>query len=87
MTTKKDFETKFKETGKHIDEMITDTRENFREERQELRNKWDRLETRRAEVTDQDESKWEEVKDSFEADWQDIKDSYEDLKGKLKENH
>jgi hypothetical protein len=87
MTTRTDFEKGFAETGRHIDEMIADTRENFREERQELRNKWDKLEMRRTEIVDEGDDKWEEVKVEFEEGWRDIKDSYEDLKHKLSDNH
>ncbi len=87
MTTKTDFETKFAETGRNIDEMILDTRENYREERQELRNKWDKLEASRTELADQGDDKWEEVKTEFEEGWEEVKNSYEDLKEKLSENH
>ena len=87
MTTKTDFETKFAETGRNIDEMILDTRENYREERQELRNKWDKLEARRTELADQGDDKWEEVKTEFEEGWEEVKNSYEDLKEKLSDNH
>ena len=87
MATKKEFEGKFEETGKNIDEMIADTQENFREEWQGLKDKWDEMNTKRSSLVDDSEDAWDDVKDEMEDGWKDIKDSYEDLKHKLSGNH
>lgn len=87
MTTKKDFENRFAETGRNIDEMVADTHETLREERQALRNKWDTLETKRADAAAQGDDRWEEMKGEMEDGWNDVKASYEDLKHKLSDNH
>lgn len=87
MTTRTDFETRFAKTGRDIDEMISDTKDTYREERQALKDKWNDLDTRRTELADESESAWDEVKDEFEEGWNDVKDSYEDLKHKLSDNH
>lgn len=87
MATKQDFEGRFEETGKNIDEMIADTRDNLREERQELKNKWNTINDRKSSLVDDTEETWEEVKDEMEEGWEEVKDSYEDLKHKLSDNH
>ena len=80
MTTRKDFETKFAETGRNIDEIVSDTRESMREERQNLRRKWDDLETKRAEVADKGDDVWDTIKSEMEEGWKDVQDSYDDIK-------
>ncbi len=87
MTTKKEFEGRFEETGKNIDEMVADTRDNFREERQELKDKWSAMNTKKSSLADDTEDTWKEVKDEMEEGWQEMKDSYEDLKHRLSKDH
>lgn len=80
MTKRNDFEKKFAQTGKNIDDMVGDVREDFREERQALRNKWDMLETKRAGLADDGDDAWDDIKDDMEEGWKDIEDSYANLK-------
>lgn len=80
MITRQDFETRLAQMGRDIDEMLNDDREEYREERQELKNRWDRLETRRMEIANEGESAWERFKDEMEEGWNDIKDSFDDLR-------
>ncbi len=83
MTTKQDFNTRFEEAGREIDEMVGNAREEYREERQELKDKWNRLDERRKEVAGYGDDRWEEFKDELEETWNDVKMSYEDLRKRL----
>lgn len=80
MTTREDFETRFSQMGNDIDDMISDEREELREERQKLKDKWNTLEMRRTEISDKGESAWEEFKDEIESGWEDIKRDFDDVK-------
>jgi hypothetical protein len=80
MTTKQDFETRFSQMGDDIDDMVADGREDLREERQSLKDTWNRLDTRRAELADKDDSAWEEFKDEMEQGWEAIKRDFDDVK-------
>jgi phage-related minor tail protein len=83
MTTREDFETRFTQMGRDIDEMLSDDREEYREERRELKDRWDRLEQRRMEMNAKGDSAWEEFKDEMEDGWNNIKDSFDDLRRRL----
>lgn len=85
MTPKEDFETRLGVFGRKIDELVADAREEYREERQELKDRWNRLESRRVEVVAKGDSAWEEFKDDLEEEWNDIKRSYEDLRKRFGE--
>lgn len=80
MTTRQDFETRFTKMGRDIDEMLSDDREEYREERQELKNRWDSLEARRMEIANEGDSAWEKFKDEMQSGWEDIKTSFDDLR-------
>lgn len=83
MTTREDFDTRFEQMGRDIDDMIADDREELREERLALKNKWDRLNARRSEIDTEGESAWEKFKDEMNDGWEDIKSSFEDLKNRF----
>ncbi len=87
MATKEELETGFSRLGEDIDGMFSDAREDYRKERQELKDKWNRLNTRRGEIADKGDDAWEGFKDEMEEGWNDVKVSYEDLKHKLSDNH
>lgn len=80
MTTREDFDTRFTQMGKEIDDMLADEREEYREERKELKDKWNRLEERRTEMNTRGENAWEEFKDELEKGWNDIKSSFDGLR-------
>ncbi len=86
MATKKEFEGRFEETGKNIDQMLSNTSDKFREERQELKNKWNTLDEKRGGVADNDDSAWDNVKEEMEEGWNDLQDSYNDMKENFKED-
>lgn len=69
--------------GRDIDDMLADAREDYREERQELKDKWDRLEERRVEIEKEGDSAWDRFKDEIEDGWNNIKDSFDDLRRRL----
>lgn len=87
MTTRKEFEAKFKETGKNIDELVSNTSENFRDERTKLKDKWHEMDQKRASVAEDDESAWDEVKEEMHEGWDHMEKSYQDLKHKISSNH
>ncbi len=80
---RQDFDTRFSAIGADIDTILADEREDYREERQELKDKWNRLDTRRTELAGKDDSAWEEFKDELQEGWDDIKRTYDDLKRRL----
>lgn len=84
MTTREDFETRFTQMGQDIDEMLSDDREDYREERIAIKDKWNRLDVRRAEISSQGDSAWEKFKDEIEDGWNDLKMSFEDLRKRFK---
>lgn len=84
MTTREDFETRFTQMGQDIDEMLSDEREDYREERIAIKDKWNRLDVRRSEISSQGDSAWEKFKDEIEDGWNDIKMSFEDLRKRFK---
>lgn len=83
MTTREDFETRFALMGRDIDDMVSDDREEYLEERRALKEKWDKLEVRRTEMETKGENAWEEFKDEMEAGWEDIRITFEDLRNRL----
>jgi gas vesicle protein len=83
MATRQDFETRFSQAGKEIDELVADAREEYREERQELKDKWSALDTKKNNLADDTEETWNDVKDEMEEGWNDVKASYDDLKRRL----
>ena len=84
MTTKKEFEGRFEETGKNIDKIVSNASETLRKERQDLKNKWNALDKKRTDVVDNDDSAWDDIKDEMEEGWQDIQDTYDDMKDNFK---
>ncbi len=80
MTTRTDFEDKFAETGKNIDNMVEDTRMGYKEKHQLLKEKWEKLKVRHDSVNDKDDGAWEGIKDELEEGWKDVEDSYDDIK-------
>lgn len=80
MTTRTDFESRFAETGRNIDEMVADTREEYREERNALKTKWSDMQKEWDAVEDKSDSTWDTIKDKWEEGLRDIEDTYKDMK-------
>ena len=86
MTTKKEFSGRFEETGKNIDNMVSNASETLRKERQDLKNRWNALDKKRSDVSDDDNNAWDDVKDEMEEGWKDIQDTYDDMKDNFRKD-
>ena len=84
MSTKKDFEEKFDELGKDIETLKGELGTGYRQEKENLKERWDHLDTKMEHVEDAVEDIWEDMKDDMEEGLDNLRGSYDQLQRRMR---